>query len=100
MVEGKCERCGKTVSSNAQGVPYKFCIKCNSELQKEKSARVEINPIKGGSDNLLDALNKINTNLYAIRTLMEFKLKQKGFELKTNQETKRFEVLKIRKVRK
>ena len=100
MVEGKCERCGTVVSSNAQGVPYKFCMKCNSELQKEKSTRVEVSPVKGGSDNLLDALNKINTNVYAVRTLLEFGLKEKGFELKTNSETKRFEVLKIKKAKK
>lgn len=78
---------------------YKFCISC---VNKMKQANVQTGAVVSAGDSAVaDLLSKINSNLYALRTIEEYKLRiEFRAELKTNPENKRLEVIKFKKVRK
>jgi hypothetical protein len=78
---------------------YKFCISC---VNKMKQANVQTGAVVSAGDSAVaDLLSKINSNLYALRTIEEYKLGiDYRAELKTNPESKRLEVVKKMKARK
>jgi hypothetical protein len=91
---GKCELCGAEISDQ-----YKFCIAC---VNKMKQANVQTGAVVSAGDSAVaDLLSKINSNLYALRTIEEYKLRiDYRAELKTNPESKRLEVVKKMKAKK
>jgi hypothetical protein len=89
-----CPNCNKNEYDEKQ---YKMCMACAMAMRK---ANQEAGAIKGSPADIVDGLSKINSNLYAIRTMLEFYLGEKGFELKTDKETKRFSIQKIKRVKK
>jgi hypothetical protein len=93
---GKCE-CGAEIDDK-----YIYCVNC---VKKKQQANKEVGAVRetpaGASGDLADLLSKINSNLYALRTIEEYKLGiDYRAELKTNAETKRLEVIKKTKARK
>ena len=78
---GKCEDCGADI-----GDQYVVCVPC---LNKRKQA-------SNGTNQVVDELGKLNNNLYAIRTILEDFLKEKGKSLDWNKEEKRFDINKIK----
>lgn len=62
MTNKFCELCNAPI-----GEKYRFCLKCSMKL-KEQPAIPEI------KDETVNHLQKINNNLYAIRTILEYNL--------------------------
>lgn len=78
---------------------YKFCMACAQRMKKTNEA---VGAVKGTPGDIAEILSKINSNLYALRTIKEYELEELyAAKLTTNKETKRFEIeTKKRKVKK
>lgn len=55
-----CQKCGKPATEG-----YKYCAPCNDEYKKEQAKA------NGQNAGVVDAIQKLNNNLYAIRTVLE-----------------------------
>jgi len=78
----KCEDCDAQIDDN-----YKVCFPCSNKRKQSNN----------GTNEVVRELGKLNNNLYALRTMQEFMLKEKfGHVLIWNKEEKRFDINKIK----
>jgi len=79
---GKCEDCGADIDDN-----YKVCFPCSNKRKQSNN----------GTSDVVGELGKLNNNLYALRTMQEFILKETfKHELAWNKKEKRFDINKIK----
>lgn len=87
----KCPDCENEIEEK-----YARCLSCNEKKKKESSTNCKNCQISIPAENTLCipcGLSQINNNLYALRTILEFALKDlMGAKLVWNKEKKLFEV--------
>jgi len=86
---GSCEDCGTEIDDK-----YIVCVSC---LKKRNAANKKVAAEKG-SDQVVSELGKLNNNLYALRTMLEFAIEE-TFEKKLvwSKKEKRFEIHELGK---